>query len=231
MTSGTQGQIHGAEDGHWLATRSLQLRATSGAPRDLDIPSNENSNDDRLLRRFLCSITTLFAHFVASCTHNEVLRAATSDSNVEQITEKLKSEWTKVGRWLLALAALNVSLLTIDAQTLFQVDKVAQDLIALSAVATGLGMLCDAWFLGWNFMDRARDTYGSYTYFSLSSELPLVAVFVSLMFLMAFGARILYNALPAPVLLVGSACFGIIMALRFVVQRDPGVGNESGLQV
>ncbi|KAJ7220892.1 hypothetical protein GGX14DRAFT_389277 [Mycena pura] len=178
------------------------------------------------------------AHFVTSCTHNEVLQAATSDSDVEQITEKLKSEWTKVGRWLLALAALNVSLLTIDAQTLFRVDKVAQDLIALSAVATGLGMLCDAWFLvrflhlqGWDFMDRARDTYGSYTYFSLSSELPLVAVFISLVFLMAFGARIVYNTLPALVLLVGSVCFGIIMALRFVVQRDTGVGNDSGLQV
>ncbi|KAJ7216405.1 hypothetical protein GGX14DRAFT_604629 [Mycena pura] len=264
-TGGTHHQIHGEEDRPCSQFGvPIPLAVTCG----VDIPSNESSNDDRLPKRFLSSITTLLAHFFALCTHNEALRAATSDSDVDQVTENLKSEWVKVGRWLLALATLDVSLLTIGAKPMFKIDEVAQDLIALSAVATGLGMLCCAWFLvrflhlqRWDFMDRARDTNGSYTYFALSSELPLVGLLVSMMSLMAFSGRIVYNTLPTFALLMGSACFGIIMALRFIVRggrvlysfistthsalsrwfinclgtmqvrRDAGVGNGSGLQV
>ncbi|KAJ7216408.1 hypothetical protein GGX14DRAFT_604637 [Mycena pura] len=267
----------------------ITLAVTCG----VDIPANESSNDDRLPKRLLCSITTFLAHFVALCTHNEALRAATSDSDVDQVTENLKSEWTKVGRWLLALATLNVSLLTMDSQPMFKVDEFAQNLIALSAVTTGLGVFYRApstllfhlsclshrgtWFDGEIANcardsktrsedavfdhDRARDTCGSYTYFALSSELPFVAVLVSMMSLMAFGGRIVYNTLPTFILLMGSSCFGIIMVLRFIVRggrvlysfiftthsavsgwflnrsgimqarRDAGVGNGSGLQL
>ncbi|KAJ7216419.1 hypothetical protein GGX14DRAFT_358900 [Mycena pura] len=144
---------------------------------------------------------------------------------------------------------MSLSLFTIGAQSLFVVDEFAQKAIAVSTVATGLGILCNAWFLVQfrhlerrDFMHRARCMYGSYLFFSLSAKFPSLAVIVSLGSLMAFGGRIVCNILPPLVIVLGitmliivsgatllcSIVHGCISAFGWIV-RIGGVGNRGNV--
>ncbi|KAJ7216418.1 hypothetical protein GGX14DRAFT_604683, partial [Mycena pura] len=104
---------------------------------------------------------------------------------------------------------VSISLFTIDKQSLFVVDEFAEKAIAVSTVATGLGILCNTWFLVQfrhlerrDFLHRARCIYGSYLFFSLSAKFPSLAVLVSRGSLMAFGGRIVLNILPTLVIVL-----------------------------
>ncbi|KAJ7216415.1 hypothetical protein GGX14DRAFT_359023 [Mycena pura] len=119
---------------------------------------------------------------------------------------------------------MDMTLFTIDAQSVFKVDDFSQKAIAISVVANGLGILSDAWFLVQfrhlerkDFMNRARDADGAYLYFSLSAKLPSFAIFVSLLSLMAFCGRMVFNTLPTPAIVLGLASFGIVISLRLIV--------------
>ncbi|KAJ7677657.1 hypothetical protein B0H17DRAFT_944646, partial [Mycena rosella] len=109
-------------------------------------------------------------------------------------------------------------------QSLFKVDAFAQKAVAASSIATGLGILCTAWFLlryyrlqSSVFKTRAKDINGSYLSFSLSARLPMLGALVSLAAMVAFIGRIAYNTLPAFVIVLAIA-FCLIMGLQFLVR-------------
>ncbi|KAJ6522426.1 hypothetical protein DFH09DRAFT_1286849 [Mycena vulgaris] len=166
----------------------------------------------------------LALRLLSACTPYSALEAATSDPDCEQVVETLKSEWLNVGRWFLALGAVDMSLLAIDSQSLFKIDLFSQRAIAASSAATGLGLLCDAWFLVRYyplqprvFMTRARDVYGSYAFFSLSARLPSLAVLISILALSAFVGRVAYQTLPAFVIVLG-VVFAVVMSLQYIIR-------------
>ncbi|KAJ7216425.1 hypothetical protein GGX14DRAFT_696272 [Mycena pura] len=178
-----------------------------------------------------CSIS-LLASFIVSWTHYGALQEATSDADVDQIVESLKAEWTNVGRCLFALAAMNMSLFTIDAQSVFEVDEFAQKAIATSTAATGLGILCHAWFLAQfcrlarsDFINRARSIYGSDLLFSLSAKLPWLTALVSLASLMAFGGRIACNVLPMLAIALGLILLALVIGIGYLVNGVTILGS------
>ncbi|KAF8185900.1 hypothetical protein K438DRAFT_1678033 [Mycena galopus ATCC 62051] len=162
-----------------------------------------------------------------TCTQYSALeRAMISDSeyDIDRVVENLKSEWFNAGRWLLALAAVDVSLFTIDSQSLFPINVFAQKAVAASSIAAILGLICDVWFLGRYyflesraFMTQARDIYGCYAFFALSARLPSFAVLISVLALGVFAGCVAYQTLPA-VALVLVSIFGVVMGLQFIVR-------------
>ena len=130
--------------------------------------------------------------------------------------------------------------------SLFTIDTYARSAIAASSIASGLGIVCDAWFLlRYNWADlqtfivstlvpnllsfvylifelgpylqvRARDVYGSYFFFSLSSRVPSLCMFISASCLMAFLGLVAFNAWPYGVMAV-SFLVGVVMSLQFLV--------------
>ncbi|KAJ7918148.1 hypothetical protein B0H13DRAFT_301347 [Mycena leptocephala] len=144
----------------------------SGADPIVELGFEEDVRTDRTAERQPLS-KRLLSKNLGTCTQYAALKAAVSDPECEQVVESLKSEWLNVGRLLWALAVVDISLFTIDSQSLFQVGKLEQKAVAASNVATGLGLLCDLWFYGRYyrlqigvFLNRARDAvYGSYIFF------------------------------------------------------------------
>ncbi|KAJ7216421.1 hypothetical protein GGX14DRAFT_391248 [Mycena pura] len=197
----------------------------------ISTPLDETTNDHSLPRRLACSISFL-GSFVTSWTHNAAFQAAISDSDIDEAVESMKAEWTSVGRWLFALAAMNMSLFTIDSQSLFKVDEFAQKAIAASTVAIGLGILSDAWFLvqfrhlrRWDFVSRARGIYGSDLLFCLSAKLPTIAALVSLASLMAFDGRIACNVLPVLVVMMGLILLALVIGVGYLVNGVAMLGS------
>ncbi|KAJ7268289.1 hypothetical protein C8J57DRAFT_1131282 [Mycena rebaudengoi] len=125
---------------------------------------------------------------------------------------------------MLALAALQTSVFAIAPGSLFKVDEFAQKAIAASGISTGLGILCDGWFLlqysrlyGGIFRIRTKDIYDSYLFFSLSARLPVFGAIISLGALVLFIARIAYNTIPGFVLAM-TTIFCVVMGLQFIMR-------------
>jgi hypothetical protein len=151
------------------------------------------------------------------------LREATKDSEYERILEKLTSEWYFVGASLVALAGLDAAVFGFSSSSLFSVNTFAKSSIALGSVASGIGIAIDGWFLlvysGANakrFQKFARDVYGKYLFFCISSRLPAVCMFVSACSLMAFLLSVAWSAWPTAVLVM---CFiaGALISLQFII--------------
>jgi len=160
---------------------------------------------------------------LASFTMYNELKEANTDSHFERVFVRLQLEWTYIGGLLVALAAVNTAVFSIAPGSLFMVDVYAKGAIAASSISSGLGIACDAWFLlryNWadlhTFIARARDLYGSYFFFSLSSRVPALCMFISALTLMGFLGLVAFNAWPQGVIAV---CFlvGIVMSLQFLV--------------
>ncbi|KAG2135799.1 hypothetical protein DEU56DRAFT_806572 [Suillus clintonianus] len=146
-----------------------------------------------------------------------------SDSEYERILEKLTSEWYFVGASLVALSGLDAAVFGFSSSSLFSVNNFAQSSIAIGSVASGIGLAIDGWFLlvysGANakkFQKLARDVYGKYLFFCISSRLPAVCMFVSACALMAFLIAVAWSAWPTAVLVM---CFtaGILISLQFII--------------
>jgi len=60
------------------------------------------------------------------------------------------------------------------------------------------------------------DIYGSYFFFSLSSRLPLVALFIAVLALVGFLGAIAWTAWPAAVLVM-CVLTGVLISLQFIV--------------
>ncbi|KAG1725260.1 uncharacterized protein EDB91DRAFT_1168896 [Suillus paluster] len=151
------------------------------------------------------------------------LREACSDSEYERVLEKLTSEWYFVGASLVALSGLDAAVFGFSSSSLFSINSFAQSSIALGSVASGIGLAIDGWFLliysGANakkFQKLARDIYGKYLFFCISSRLPAVCMFISACALMAFLLAVAWSAWPTAVL---TMCFisGILISLQFII--------------
>ncbi|KAG1772588.1 hypothetical protein EV702DRAFT_1133410 [Suillus placidus] len=150
------------------------------------------------------------------------LREACNDSEYECILEKLRSEWYFVGASV-ALSGLDAAVFGFSPSSLFSVNTFAQSSIALGSVASGIGLAIDGWFLlvysGANakqFQKLARDVYGKYLFFCISSRLPAVCMFVSACALMVFLLSVAWSAWPTAVLVM---CFiaGVLISLQFII--------------
>ncbi|KAG2338896.1 hypothetical protein BDR05DRAFT_992331 [Suillus weaverae] len=151
------------------------------------------------------------------------LREACNDSEYERILGKLTSEWYFVGASLVALSGLDAAVFGFSPSSLFSVNTFAQSSIALGSVASGIGLAIDGWFLlvysGANakqFQKLARDVYGKYLFFCISSRLPAVCMFVSACALMVFLLSVAWSAWPTAVLVM---CFiaGVLISLQFII--------------
>ncbi|KAJ7230854.1 hypothetical protein B0H12DRAFT_1029812, partial [Mycena haematopus] len=130
---------------------------------------------------------------------------------------------------------VDVSLFTIDSQSLFKINSLAMKAVTASSIVTFLGLLCNLWFFGryyylhrgslWcaplpSFLFRAtkaRDIYGSCAFFSLSARLPSLAVLISILALGTFVVCVVYQTLPTLTIVLGSIFF-IVMGLQFIVR-------------
>ncbi|KAJ6539838.1 hypothetical protein DFH09DRAFT_69322 [Mycena vulgaris] len=203
---------------------SATLDATSQLIQNqpLDPPTQPeilDTSQQACLRHLASRVLNYFTHYAA-------LQFATSDTEFAQILENLKMEWFYIGGLLLGIVALETSTFAIapSPESLFKVDAFAQRAIAVSSIATGLGILCDAWFIlryyclqSTVFKTRAKDIYGSYLFFSLSARLPMLGALVSLAALVVFVARVAYNALPVFVAILG-IIFCVVMCLQFIIR-------------
>jgi len=145
------------------------------------------------------------------------------DSHFEQVFVRLQMEWTYMGGLLIALAAVDTAVFSIAPGSLFTINTYATSAIAASSIASGLGIVCDAWFLlryNWadlqTFIVRARDVYGTYFFFSLSSRVPSFCMFISAFSLMGFLGLVAFDAWPYGVMAV-SFLVGVVMSLQFLV--------------
>lgn len=133
-----------------------------------------------------------------------------------------------------------------SSDALFSVDSLAKRSLIISSVAAAIGLFIDVWFifafsgadvrkfqvsacsplpptckiyasdhLSWT-QTLAVDIYGSYFFFALSSRLPLVALFVSVLALVGFLGVIAWTAWPTAVLVM-CVLAGVLISLQFIV--------------
>ncbi|KAH9914722.1 hypothetical protein B0H21DRAFT_828294 [Amylocystis lapponica] len=151
------------------------------------------------------------------------LRRATLDSDYEKILGRLLTEWYVVGGSLLALAGIDAAVFGFAPGSLFPIDWLSEHVVAFGAIAAGLGLVFDAWFLvcysGANaakFQRQVTDVYGSYFFFCLTCRLPTLCMFLSAVALMVFLLGVAWAAWPAAVLVM-SFLAGTLVSLQYLV--------------
>ena len=107
-------------------------------------------------------------------------------------------------------------------------DSIALRSVTVGSIASGIGLVIDAWFLvlyGSGDVDRFRrlttdfassDEYPTYFYFSLVCRLPAMCLFVSACALMLFLLTVAWMAWPTAVLVM---CFvtGVVLTLQYLI--------------
>lgn len=176
---------------------------------------------------------------VASCTVYGDLSLARNDDHFEPVFRRLQQEWSQNGALvssstnrrsliltflkLCALAAIDTAVFTLSPTSMFFINDWAKNAIALSSIASGIGLSCDAWFLlryTWidveTFSTRALDVYGSYLFFSISARVPTICTFLSAISLTSFLALVAFSTWPEAVLVL-CVFVGIVMSLQYLV--------------
>ncbi|KAI9432017.1 hypothetical protein H4582DRAFT_1135645 [Lactarius indigo] len=145
------------------------------------------------------------------------------DSDFDRIRAKLVHEWYYICASLLSVAAVDTTVLGFSSGDLSKVNSVAKHALVISGVTSVLGVFVDVWLIFayssadmHNFRTLAVDLYDSYFFFSLSSRLPLVALFVAVLALVVFLGAIAWSVWPAavPVMCVLA---GLLVGLQFIV--------------
>ncbi|KAH9854503.1 hypothetical protein C2E23DRAFT_884079 [Lenzites betulinus] len=155
------------------------------------------------------------------------LREADEEDDVEKaekILGRLLTEWYVVGASLLALAGIDAAVFGFAPDsTSFTVDGFSRSVVAIGAIAAGLGLVSDAWFLvlysganGAKFQRVAKDVYNSYFFFCLTCRLPTMCMFLSTLSLMFFLLAVAWTAWPTAVLVMSFAA-GILLTSQFLV--------------
>ncbi|KAJ4473136.1 hypothetical protein J3R30DRAFT_3708239 [Lentinula aciculospora] len=142
-----------------------------------------------------------------------------------------------------------------SSSSLFPVDSYAREAVSLSTISTALGLLCDAYFLlnyAWGdvntFLNRARSSLHSsssvsssspqaelpvsasplsqsWGYFALSSRIPAICMFLSLLFIGAFLLIVASEAAPPAGLWFLGVLVGMGMWMQYVVRFGKIVGR------
>jgi hypothetical protein len=163
-----------------------------------------------------------------------------------RVLERLKNEWYAVGASLVALAGLDAAVFGFSSDSVFSIaeDLFSLRMVALSSVASGLGLCTTTWMILWySFSDvpkfqvrlrfpstllvlfllilcsgqkRARDVYGTYTFFCLSCRVPALLMGTSALALTGFLIRVAWSAWPSATLVM-SVLAGTIVGLQYLV--------------
>jgi len=167
--------------------------------------------------RALCSFTV----------YNELKQAGCND-DFERVFTRLQLEWAWSAGTLVGLAAVNTAIFSISPDAIFAISPLARGAVAVSSIASGLGIACAAWFLvryAWvpleTFVARAEDILStvetpSYFFFALSARVPSLLMLTSAISLMIFLAIVAWSAWPTAVI-VGCFLVGLLMGLQFLV--------------
>ncbi|KAN0091511.1 hypothetical protein V8E55_005077 [Tylopilus felleus] len=151
------------------------------------------------------------------------LREAGLDSDYERILTELSAEWRFVGGSLVALAGLNAGVFGFSSASTFAISHFSMKAIAVGSVASGIGLVIDAWFLlvycnatPAKFQRMAVDVYGKYLFFCISARIPALCMFTSAFALMTFLLSVAWSAWPTAVLVM-SFMAGVLVSLQFIV--------------
>jgi hypothetical protein len=167
-----------------------------------------------------------------------------SDERFARVLERLKHEWYGVGASLVALAGLDATVFGLQGTgALFEIDEFGVHMIALSSVASGLGLCSTAWMIIiYSFSDAkkfqvcpfllhilayliadgvpsqraALDVYGTYTFFCLSCRVPAILMATAVLALTAFLIRVAWSAWPTATLIM-SLLAGTVVGLQYLV--------------
>jgi len=168
-----------------------------------------------------------FERAISSFTVYREMKRACGEDDFESIFKRLQYEWTYNAQILVALCGVDLTVLGISPDSLFSVNPLARGTVAVSSIASGLGVVCSSWFLvryGWvdlhTFVTRAEDILStdtpSFFFFALSARLPSLLTLTSTMSLMLFLALIAFSAWPMAVI-IGCFLVGLLMGLQFLV--------------
>ncbi|KAI0714531.1 hypothetical protein C8Q76DRAFT_427469 [Earliella scabrosa] len=141
----------------------------------------------------------------------------------EKVLGRLLTEWYIVGASLLALAGIDAAVFGFGDDALVSPDGFERGAVSMGAIAAGIGLVCDAWFLvlysnanAQKFLRLAKDVYGSYFFFCLTCRLPTLCMFLSALSLMAFLLAVAWKAWPSAVLVM-SFVAGFLLTSQFLV--------------
>ncbi|KAI0328437.1 hypothetical protein GY45DRAFT_1326295 [Cubamyces sp. BRFM 1775] len=165
------------------------------------------------------SVVNVFAPY-------QELREADQDNDVdkaEKVLNRLLTEWYVVGASLLALAGIDSAVFGFAPGSMYVIDGFSQSVVAIGAIAAGIGLVTDAWFLvlysgssAEKFQRVAKDVYNTYFFFCLTCRLPTMCMFVSAIALMFFLLGVAYTAWPTAVLVM-SFCAGLLFSSQFLI--------------
>lgn len=153
----------------------------------------------------------------------EELSSAQQDRDFKYVRMRLQSEWLGIGAFLIELVTVDATIFAISPDAAFKIRSYAYLAVVISSMASALGIVCVTWFhlrYRWigteTFIIRARDVYGTYFFFSLSSRVPAFCTLVSSVSLTIFLALVAYDTWPEVVLVLGiTVVFG--MCLQFPI--------------
>ncbi|EJF67498.1 hypothetical protein DICSQDRAFT_165322 [Dichomitus squalens LYAD-421 SS1] len=141
----------------------------------------------------------------------------------EKVLGRMLTEWYVVGASLLALAGINAAVFGLAPGSLFVLDGFSLGSISIGAIAAGLGLVYDAWFLvlysgasGAKFLRLAKDVYNKYIFFCLTCRLPMFCMAISIFSLMLFLLAVAWTAWPTAVLVM-SFVAGFLLTSQFVI--------------
>ncbi|KAM5538370.1 hypothetical protein V8D89_007972 [Ganoderma adspersum] len=156
----------------------------------------------------------------------EEIREAAEDGDcekAEKVLARLLTEWYVVGASLLALAGIDAAVFGFAPGGLFVLEGFSLGAVSIGAIAAGLGLVYDAWFLvlysganGTKFLRIAKDVYNTYLFFSLTCRLPILCMALSTVSLMSFLLAVAWTAWPTAVLVM-SFVAGFLLTSQFVI--------------
>ncbi|KZV62075.1 hypothetical protein PENSPDRAFT_264597 [Peniophora sp. CONT] len=141
-------------------------------------------------------------------TYLHQLRVAENDSHFEIIRAKLTTEWQEMRTNLIMIAVADAAVYGFSPQTAFKIDKASSKCLVLSAISAALG-LCLIACLQLRYLksdaasfatlarvdqNREGEESSSYTYFAITSRLPLLAFYLSLTTFSLFLLAVAYVA-------------------------------------
>ncbi|KAH9926372.1 uncharacterized protein B0H18DRAFT_1005746 [Fomitopsis serialis] len=141
----------------------------------------------------------------------------------DKVLARLLTEWYVAAASLLALAGIDAAIFGLAPGSIFPIDGLARQVVALGAISAGLGLFLDTLLVfsysnadAQKFQTIAKDVYGTYFFFCLYCRVPTLCMLVSAMCLMIFLLTVAWAEWPSAVLVV-SFLSGVLFTLQYLV--------------
>ncbi|KAH9830513.1 uncharacterized protein C8Q71DRAFT_368996 [Rhodofomes roseus] len=141
----------------------------------------------------------------------------------DKVLARLLTEWYVVAASLLALAGIDAAIFGLAPGSIFPIDGLARQVVALGAISSGLGLFLDTLLVfsysnadAQKFQIIAKDVYGTYFFFCLYCRVPALCMLVSATCLAAFLLNVAWAEWPSAVLVV-SFLAGVLCTLQYLV--------------